>query len=229
MPPKLDPSQVVEVFVRVTGGEAKVSVIPSAAALVIKALKELERDRKKVKNIKHSGNISLDDVIEIAKTMQHRSMAKELAGTVKEILGTCVSVGCTVDGKDPKDLQQEIDDGESSNQILIQVLYYDSEYPKKGRMQGVVRRRAVFTGGTLRLKRSGQVQRSERSHAEGCLPVRGEDAGRQETRKQNKDQKLTNDLHKINKILARKKGEKDGVEDGGHYDDDLPSSKKQRG
>ncbi|KAL6870667.1 hypothetical protein ACP4OV_014515 [Aristida adscensionis] len=49
------------------------------------------------------------------------------------------------------------------------------------------------------------------------------------TRKQNKDQKLTNDLHKINKILARKKGEKDGADDGGHYDDDLPSAKKQRG
>ncbi|TVU26986.1 hypothetical protein EJB05_29564 [Eragrostis curvula] len=49
------------------------------------------------------------------------------------------------------------------------------------------------------------------------------------TRKQNKDQKLTNDLHKINKILARKKGEKDGGDDGGHYDDDLPSAKKHRG
>ncbi|CAO2143246.1 unnamed protein product [Urochloa humidicola] len=49
------------------------------------------------------------------------------------------------------------------------------------------------------------------------------------TRKQNKDQKLTNDLHKINKILARKKGEKDGSDDGSYYDDDLPSAKKQRG
>jgi large subunit ribosomal protein L12e len=87
-------------------------VVPSAAALVIKALKEPERDRKKVKNIKHNGNISLDDVIEIAKIMASRSMAKELAGTVKEILGTCMSVGCTVDSKDPKDLQSEIDDGE---------------------------------------------------------------------------------------------------------------------
>lgn len=46
------------------------------------------------------------------------------------------------------------------------------------------------------------------------------------TRKQNKDQKLSNDLNKINKILARKKGDKDGGE--GHYDDDLPSGKKQR-
>ncbi|CAI9762072.1 unnamed protein product [Fraxinus pennsylvanica] len=158
MPPKFDPSQVVDVFVRVTGGEvgaasslapkigplglspkkigediaketakdwkglrvtvkltvqnrqAKVTVVPSAAALVIKALKEPERDRKKTKNIKHNGNISLDDVIEIAKVMSPRSMAKDLSGTVKEILGTCVSVGCTVDGKDPKDLQQEITD-----------------------------------------------------------------------------------------------------------------------
>ncbi|CAD6249836.1 unnamed protein product [Miscanthus lutarioriparius] len=102
----------VTVKLTVQNRQAKVSVVPSAAALVIKALKEPERDRKKVKNIKHSGNISLDDVIKIAKTMRPRSMAKEMAGTVKEILGTCVSVGCTVDGKGPKDLQQEIDDGE---------------------------------------------------------------------------------------------------------------------
>ncbi|KAJ8768784.1 hypothetical protein K2173_023688 [Erythroxylum novogranatense] len=91
--------------------QAKVTVVPSAAALVIKGLKEPERDRKKTKNIKHNGNISLDDVIEIAKVMRRRSMAKDLSGTVKEILGTCVSVGCTVDGKGPKDLQEEITDG----------------------------------------------------------------------------------------------------------------------
>ena len=39
-------------------------------------------------------------------------MAKELDGTVKEILGTWLSIGCTVDGKDTKDLQTEIDKGE---------------------------------------------------------------------------------------------------------------------
>ena len=91
---------------------SNVSVVPSAAALVIKALKEPERDRKKTKNIKHNGNISLDVVIEIAKVMQPRSMVKDLSETVKEIFGTCVFVGYTVDGKDPKDLQQEIIDGD---------------------------------------------------------------------------------------------------------------------
>merc|ERR1711937_597097 len=35
---------------------AAVSVVPSASSLLIKALKEPPRDRKKVKNVKHSGN-----------------------------------------------------------------------------------------------------------------------------------------------------------------------------
>jgi large subunit ribosomal protein L12e len=80
--------------------------------LVIRALKEPPRDRKKEKNIKHSGNITLDDVIEIARTMRYKSLARELKGTVKEILGTAFSVGCTVDGQNPKDLGDAIDAGE---------------------------------------------------------------------------------------------------------------------
>ncbi|GLT74229.1 hypothetical protein SLA2020_460370 [Shorea laevis] len=49
------------------------------------------------------------------------------------------------------------------------------------------------------------------------------------TRKQNRDQKLNNELHQINKILARKKMEKEtGGEGGGHYNDDLQPGKKLR-
>lgn len=35
-------------------------------------------------------------------------MAKELQGTVKEVLGTAQSVGCTIDGKPPHDVIDEI-------------------------------------------------------------------------------------------------------------------------
>jgi large subunit ribosomal protein L12e len=62
---------------------------------------EPPRDRKKGKNIKHSGNIELDEIIGIARTMRSKSLAKDLAGGVKEILGTAQSVGCTIDGKPP--------------------------------------------------------------------------------------------------------------------------------
>ncbi|GBF90914.1 60S ribosomal protein L12 [Raphidocelis subcapitata] len=160
MAPKFDPSEVVEVFVRVTGGEvgaasslapkigplglspkkigediaketakdwkglrvtvklavqnrqAKVSVVPSAAALVIKALKEPVRDRKKEKNIKHTGNITMDDIVEIARVMRPRSCAKTLAGTCKEMLGTAQSVGCTIDHMHPQEAMAKIDSGE---------------------------------------------------------------------------------------------------------------------
>ncbi|KAK3031072.1 hypothetical protein RJ639_035103 [Escallonia herrerae] len=49
-----------------------------------------------IKNIKQDGCISLDEVIEIAKNSWPISMVKDLSGIVKEILRTCVSVGCTV-------------------------------------------------------------------------------------------------------------------------------------
>ncbi|KAF9109589.1 60S ribosomal protein L12 [Mortierella sp. AM989] len=102
----------VTVQLTIQNRQAAVSVVPSASSLVIRALKEAPRDRKKEKNIKHNGNISLDDVIEIARIMRPKSLARELSGTVKEILGTAFSVGCTVDGQSPKDLGDAIDAGE---------------------------------------------------------------------------------------------------------------------
>merc|ERR1711890_140679 len=91
--------------------QATCSGVPCATWVVIKALKEPPRDRKKVKNIRHSGNISMDDVIAAARVMRPRSMAKEFSGTMKEVLGTAQSVGCTVDGQDPHDVIDGINDG----------------------------------------------------------------------------------------------------------------------
>jgi large subunit ribosomal protein L12e len=91
---------------------AVVEVMPSAPALVIQALHEPPRDKKKEKNIKHNGDIAKADLIRIARIMRNRSMSATLAGTCKEILGTCLSVGCTVDGKNPKVVQELISKGE---------------------------------------------------------------------------------------------------------------------
>ena len=92
--------------------QAKVEVVPSAAALIIKSLKEPQRDRKKVKNIVHSGNVPLEEIYKIARIMRPRSLAKKFAGTVLEILGTAQSVGCQVEGEDPHDIIDQIHDGD---------------------------------------------------------------------------------------------------------------------
>jgi large subunit ribosomal protein L12e len=73
---------------------------------------EPPRDRKKEKNIKHTGNITLDEVFTISRTMRSRSLAKNLSGTVKEILGTAQSIGCTIDGQAPHDVIEGINSGD---------------------------------------------------------------------------------------------------------------------
>lgn len=91
--------------------QATIEVVPSASLLVIKGLKEPERDRKKEKNILHNGNLTLDAIVKMAQSHRGRSRSATLAGTVKEILGTALSVGASVDGKSPKDITEGINNG----------------------------------------------------------------------------------------------------------------------
>ena len=62
--------------------------------------------------MKHDGNISMDEIYNIAREMRPRSIARKFSGTVKEILGTAQSVGCTIDGQAPHDLIDKINGGE---------------------------------------------------------------------------------------------------------------------
>jgi len=124
----------VTVRLTIQNRQAAVSVVPSASSLVIRALKEPPRDRKKEKNIKHSKNIPLDEIIEIARTMRFKSLAKELKGTVLEILGTAFSVGCQVDGSSPKDISDKIKAGEIDSKLVTYnsaiSLLTATQYPK---------------------------------------------------------------------------------------------------
>nr|XP_012419799.1 PREDICTED: uncharacterized protein LOC101378365 [Odobenus rosmarus divergens] len=101
----------ITVKLTIQNRQAQTEVVPSASALIIKALKEPPRDRKKQKNIKHSGTITFDEIVNIAQQMRHRSLARELSGTIKEILGTAQSMGCNVDGRHPHDITDDINSG----------------------------------------------------------------------------------------------------------------------
>jgi len=79
-----------------------------------KELKEPIRQRRKVKGAvyKHTGNLTFDQVKNIAKKIRDKSLAREMKGTVKEVLGTCLAVGITVDNKNPKEVTKEVDNGQ---------------------------------------------------------------------------------------------------------------------
>lgn len=91
-------------------GYERISI--ALCCICLSFVSEPPRDRKKEKNIKHSGNVSLDEIFDIARTMRSKSLSKDLAGGAKEILGTAQSVGCTVDGKPPHDIIDGINSGE---------------------------------------------------------------------------------------------------------------------
>lgn len=135
------PQKGLRVTVKLTiqNRQAAVSVVPSASSLVIKALKEPPRDRKKEKNIKHTKSIPLDEIIEIARTMRFKSMAKDLKGTVKEILGTAFSTGCQVDGRSPKDISDDIESGEIESMCCRSLNYQNriltSRSPRRVNLQ----------------------------------------------------------------------------------------------
>ena len=85
-----------------------VEVKPSTSSYIIQSLKE---PVIKEKEITHNGNLTLQEVIEIARKTLHKSRSKTLSGRVLEILGTCLSVGCNVEGECPRNIQEHIRNG----------------------------------------------------------------------------------------------------------------------
>jgi len=100
----------VKVEVDIDTKEFEVTVgVPTTAALIIKEVKAEKGSG--TPHEKKIGNLTLEQVIKIAKIKRPQLLANSLKAAVKEILGTCVSMGVTVENKDPKMIQKEIDEG----------------------------------------------------------------------------------------------------------------------
>ncbi|MDW7990242.1 MAG: 50S ribosomal protein L11 [Archaeoglobaceae archaeon] len=83
--------------------------VPPVSALIKRELK-LEKGSANP-NKDFVGNIRLEQIIKIAKLKRDKSLSYSLKGVVKEVLGTCVSMGVKVDGKNSKDVLKEIEEG----------------------------------------------------------------------------------------------------------------------
>ena len=57
------------------------------------------------------GNLTIDQAMKVARMKQGNLLGKSLKQKTKEIVGTCVSIGVRVEGKDPVEVQKEIDEG----------------------------------------------------------------------------------------------------------------------
>ncbi|MCA6213153.1 MAG: large subunit ribosomal protein [Thermococcaceae archaeon] len=57
------------------------------------------------------GNLTMEQVIKIARAKKQQMLAADLKAAAKEVIGTALSMGVTVEGKDPREVQKEIDEG----------------------------------------------------------------------------------------------------------------------
>ena len=65
------------------------------------------------------GNLKFEDVVKIARIKQEDIKSNTLKAAVKTVIGTCVSMGVTIDGKPPKQVLREIDAGLYDDQLAI--------------------------------------------------------------------------------------------------------------
>jgi large subunit ribosomal protein L11 len=82
---------------------------PTTSALIVKEL-GIEKGSGNPKAEK-VGNLTVEQVAKIAKMKLPGSYALSDNSAAKEVLGSCVSMGITVDGRDPREVQKEISEG----------------------------------------------------------------------------------------------------------------------
>jgi large subunit ribosomal protein L11 len=106
----------VKVIVDTETKEFEVTVgTPTTSALIVSELK-IEKGSGSPKAQK-VGNLSMEQIVRIARVKQAELLATSLKAAVKEVVGSCVSMGVTVEGKDPKEVQKEIDEGKHDSAL----------------------------------------------------------------------------------------------------------------
>jgi len=102
----------VPVTVSVDSVTKKFSVtvgVPTTAALIVREAKAEKGSGKP--NSTKIGDITFSQVMNIAMIKRGSSYAYSLKAAVKEVLGSCVSLGVTVEGEDPREICKKLEQG----------------------------------------------------------------------------------------------------------------------
>jgi large subunit ribosomal protein L11 len=84
--------------------------IPPTTALVMKEV-GIEKGAAEP-NTQNVGNLPLEAAVRIARMKFDDMLSYDMKSAVKEVIGTCVSLGVTVEGLKPKEMIQAINQGE---------------------------------------------------------------------------------------------------------------------
>ncbi|MFQ6012664.1 MAG: 50S ribosomal protein L11 [Thermoplasmata archaeon] len=108
----------VKILVDPTEGTFELEVgTPTTSALLLKEA-GLEKGSGNPRTEK-VGNLSLDQVVRVAGMKADGTLGAGLKERTLEILGSCVSLGVTVEGKEPREVQAEVKEGRHDRHFRV--------------------------------------------------------------------------------------------------------------
>jgi|SRR5579872_4890694 large subunit ribosomal protein L11 len=90
--------------------------IPTAAALIVKE-SGIPKGSATPKTVV-AGNLNIDQLVKIASVKKNQSYGSTTKSVAREVAGTCVSMGVTVEGKSAKEFLQEVSQGNWDEALL---------------------------------------------------------------------------------------------------------------
>ncbi len=106
----------VELDIDLNTKEIKVTVFSPPVSELLKKELGIEKGSGLQKKI-NIANISIEQVISVAKTKLPNLLCKDLKSAVKTVIGSCVSLGILVENKPAVEIISEIDEGKYDKEI----------------------------------------------------------------------------------------------------------------
>ncbi len=116
----------VELSVNPTTKTFEVKVFSPPSSELLKKELGIEKGSGAQKKIRVA-NASIEQIINVAKTKFPNMLTRDLKAAVKNMVGTCVSLGILIENKHPNEIQIEIDEGKYDKEIKAE----KTETPKE--------------------------------------------------------------------------------------------------
>jgi large subunit ribosomal protein L11 len=107
----------VKIIVDIGTKEFEIKVgTPPTTALIMDELK-IEKGSQDPGQDKVA-DLNVEQALKIAKMKFDALLSNDYKNAAKEVIGTCVSMGITVEGKDPREVQRDIDQGMYDDKLV---------------------------------------------------------------------------------------------------------------
>ncbi|MEA3414023.1 MAG: 50S ribosomal protein L11 [Nanoarchaeota archaeon] len=120
----------VELDIDITTKTFEIEVFSPPVSELLKKEAEIDKGSKMQARFK-SGNLSIEQIINVAKQKMGNLLCNTLKTAVKTVVGSCVSLGLLIESKTPQEIEKEIEEGIYDKQIEEGIIETSEEKKKE--------------------------------------------------------------------------------------------------